>query len=135
MSLITWNDKYSVNINEIDGQHQKLVRLINLLHDSMKEGKGRDLIGKVLNDLVNYTIFHFSYEEKLFDKYGYPGNQTHRLEHKNLVEKVKKFVQDFEKGKGVLPFEVMNFLQDWLLNHISGTDKKYSAFFNSKGLS
>ena len=135
MSLITWNDKYSVNINEIDGQHQKLVRIINLLHDSMKEGKGRDVVGKVLNDLVNYTIFHFSYEEKLFDKYNYPENQIHKLEHENLVEKVKMFVQDFEKGKGVLPFEVMNFLQDWLLKHISGTDKKYSAFFNSKGLS
>lgn len=134
MALITWDEKYSVKIKEIDNQHQKMVKLINLLHDAMKEGKGKQVIGTVLNDLVNYTVFHFSYEEKLFDRYNYPDGMIHKSEHNTLVNKVKVYVKDFETGKGVLPIEVMNFLQDWLLNHINGTDKKYSSFFTSKGV-
>lgn len=134
MALINWDDKYSVKIKEIDNQHQKLVRLINLLHDAMKEGKGKQVVGKILNDLVDYTVFHFTYEEKLFDRYSYPGGQAHKFEHNDLVQKVKKYVDNFQSEKPVLPMEVMNFLQNWLLNHINGTDKKYSSFLISKGV-
>lgn len=134
MALIIWDEKYSVKIKEIDNQHHKLVKLINLLHDAMKEGKGRQVVAGVLNELVNYTVFHFSYEEKLFERYNYPDGQSHKFEHNSLVQKVKKYVKDFEDGKGVLPMEVMSFLQDWLLTHINGTDKKYSSFLNNKGL-
>ncbi len=134
MALINWDDKYSVKIKEIDNQHQKLVRLINLLHDAMKEGKGKQVVGKILNDLVDYTVFHFAYEEKLFDRYSYPGGQTHKLEHNDLVQKVKKYVNDFQSEKPILPMEVMNFLQNWLINHINGTDKKYSSFLIGKGV-
>ncbi|MDF1611742.1 bacteriohemerythrin [Stygiobacter electus] len=135
MALITWGDSYSVKVKVIDNQHQKLVGIINTLHDAMKEGKGKEAIGKVLKELVDYTVYHFSFEEKLFDKYGYPDAKIHAKQHNDLVQSVKKYVSDFESGKGVLPMEVMNFLRDWLLKHISGDDKKYSPFFNSKGLS
>lgn len=135
MALITWNENYSVKVKEIDNQHKKLVDLINQLHDAMKEGKGKDIIGNILNELVNYTVYHFGYEEKLFDKYGYPEGKIHTRQHNDLVWKVKSYVNDFQSGKGVLPLEVMNFLRDWLLNHIGKDDKKYTPFLNSKGLS
>ncbi|NJM14282.1 MAG: hypothetical protein HC896_01855 [Bacteroidales bacterium] len=41
MSLITWNEKYSVGIKEIDNQHVNLVNIINELHDAMLKGKGK----------------------------------------------------------------------------------------------
>ncbi len=31
-------------------------------------------------------------------------------------------------------FDLMEFLKDWLNNHIKETDKKYGAFFNFKGV-
>jgi len=135
MTLITWSDNYSVKVKEIDNQHKKLADLINQLHDAMKEGKGKEIIGNVLNELVNYTVYHFGYEEKLFDKYGYPEAKIHAREHNDLVEKVKLYVKDYQSGKGVLTLEIMNFLRGWLMNHIGDTDKKYSSFFIAKGLS
>ncbi|MGZ6208055.1 MAG: bacteriohemerythrin, partial [Syntrophales bacterium] len=62
MALITWTDALSVNIKETDTQHRRLIDLINKLHDSMKVGKGNDVLGPILSDPVKYTVSHFSTE-------------------------------------------------------------------------
>lgn len=134
MSLIQWGPKYSVNIKEIDSQHQKLMTLINQLYDAMTAGHGKEALGKVLNELTNYTVGHFAYEEKLFAQYGYPETTAHKTEHVKLVQQVSELKQKFDSGKGQITMEVMNFLKDWLNNHIMVVDKKYSEFLNSKGV-
>jgi hemerythrin len=134
MALMTWSDNYSVNIKEIDAQHKKLVELVNELHDSMKAGKGKDVVGKILKDLAEYTVYHFSTEEKLFEKYFYPDARPHVREHQDLIEQVTKLISDFEKGNGVLPMDLMDFLKNWLINHIAKSDKKFTSFFNAKGI-
>jgi len=134
MAMIQWNDSFSVKVAEIDQQHKKLVAMINELHDAMKQGKGKNVLGKIINGLISYTATHFKTEEKYFDRFGYPEKDSHKKEHVAFVKKVSEFKDGFEKGKLSLTLEVMNFLSDWLKNHIMGTDKKYSQFFNEKGL-
>jgi hemerythrin len=134
MALMTWNNTYSVNIKEIDNQHQKLIELVNELHDHMKAGKGKDAVGKILKELAQYTVYHFETEEKLFTKYSYPDSRTHTREHQDLVNQVTSLIENYEKGNGVLPMDLMDFLKNWLVNHIAGSDKKYTTFFNSKGI-
>jgi hemerythrin len=51
------------------------------------------------------------------------------------VKKVKDFKEGFDDGRMMLSIEIIDFMKDWLLNHIQGSDKKYSALFNEKGLS
>jgi hemerythrin len=135
MALIDWNNNYSVKVREIDEQHKKLVLMINVLHSSMKEGKGREIIGEILDELVKYTVYHFSFEESLFAKFGYADMRNHVSQHNNLVEKVKDFVAKYQSGSSIVTIELLNFLKDWLTNHIVGADKQYSAFLNSKGVS
>lgn len=135
MPLMQWNPKYSVNIREIDQQHQKLIALINELYDAMTAGQGKETLGKVLNELVNYTVYHFGVEEKLFQQHGYPETDAHKAEHVKLTKTASELKQKFDAGKAQITVEVMNFLKDWLNGHILGTDKKYSAFLNSKGVS
>ena len=134
MALINWSDSLSVNVNEIDLQHRKLIDMINELNEAMKIGKGKDSLGKIINGLISYTATHFKTEEQFFDKFGYPDTVNHKKEHVAFVKKVTDFKIGFEKNNLPLTVEVMNFLSDWLKNHIKGTDKKYSAFFNQKGL-
>ncbi len=134
MTLIKWDDSFSVKVAEIDKQHQKLISMINELNDAMKQGKGNDVLGKIINELINYTVFHFSTEEKYFDQFGYPGKASHKNEHAAFVKKVSEFKDKFEKAEVGLSIEVMNFLKDWLKNHIKVIDMKYSQFFNEHGL-
>ena len=134
MALITWNSTYSVNVKEIDLQHQKLIALINQLHDGMKAGKGKEITRKILSDLADYTKFHFGYEEKLFDQTKYPDTMVQKRQHSDLVKQVVNYISKFQKGEAILTMELMNFLKDWLMNHIVATDKKYTSFLNSKGI-
>ena len=135
MPLLIWNENYSVKISQIDTQHKKLVKLINELHDSMKAGKSKEVLGKILDELISYTGYHFKTEEDLFEKYGYPEKGTHKRQHGDLVDQVLKFKTNFESGVSVVSIDLMNFLRDWLTQHIAGSDKKYTAFLNSKGVS
>ena len=134
MALITWNEKLSVNIAEIDKQHQKLIQMVNDLDDAMRQGKGRDLLGKILGDMIKYTSDHFTTEEKYFAQYSYPDAENHIKEHKTFVEKVLKFQREFEAKRFGLSTDIINFLCNWLNKHILGTDKKYGPFFNEKGI-
>ncbi len=134
MSLIAWDDSLSVNVAEIDRQHQKLVAMINELHDAMKSGKGKDVMGKILSGLISYTDTHFKAEENYFVQFKYPDAASHIKEHVAFVKKVSDFQHDFEAGRLTVSIDTLYFLRDWLQGHIKGTDKKYSSFFHEKGL-
>lgn len=134
MSLMTWSDALSVNIKEIDDQHKKLVNMLNELHDAMKSGQGAKITGSVLTGLIQYVGTHFATEEKYMKQHAYPDFIKHKAEHDDLTKKAVDLQKQFQDGKPVLTVELLNFLKNWLSNHIMGTDKKYSPYLNSKGL-
>ncbi len=134
MALLTWSNEYSVNIQGFDSQHKKIVDLINELHSAMREARGKDVVGKILNELTSYTVFHFAAEEKIMKEHNYPGYNSQKGEHEKLTKQVVSLVDDYKSGKTVLSQEVLQFLKDWLINHIMGSDKKYSEYLNKKGV-
>lgn len=134
MALITWSDKYSVGISSIDLQHKKLAELVNQLHAALAAGKAKEIQSKILSELIVYTKTHFTFEEKLLQAEKFPGYLPHKLEHDTLTNKVMLFQKDLNAGKASVTIDLMEFLKDWLLNHIVGTDKKYSQHLKSKGV-
>jgi hemerythrin len=128
MALIKWTSALSVAIPEIDVQHQKLVSLINQLHDAMLSGKGREVLGGVLSELVDYTKIHFAREEDLLRRNNYPDYPRHKKIHEELTFKVVNLKREFESGEPVLTLDVMKFLQHWLTGHIEKSDKQYSPY-------
>jgi hemerythrin len=134
MTIMTWSDALSVNIKEIDDQHKKLVSMVNQLHAAMLKGEGKTVVGPILAELTAYTVYHFSTEEEYMEKYAYPNLHSHRLEHQRFVKRVGEFKTSYDAETIGLSNEVMHFLADWLKDHIQGTDKKFSPYFNSKGL-
>ncbi|MEW5747024.1 MAG: bacteriohemerythrin [Nitrospirota bacterium] len=134
MALMDWSDKLSVNIREIDEQHRKLISMINELHDAMKAGKGKEVVGPILTGLVQYVATHFATEERLMKTHAYPEYLKHKVEHDNLTRQALDLQKQFQEGKPVLTVELMTFLKNWLSSHILGTDKSYSPYLNSKGV-
>ena len=134
MPLIRWNPSYSVKVAESDRQHQKLIDMINELNDAMAKGKGRDVLAGILDGLLLYTQTHFAMEERYFDQLKYPDAAEHKGQHAAFIKKIKEFRDGFAKNTLNLTINVMDFLSDWLIKHICGTDKKYSDFFNQNGI-
>lgn len=133
MALMTWGPMLQIGYGDIDAQHQRLVELVNQLDDAMRSGKGRDVVGHVLTELINYTVSHFAFEERLMDQYGLPSTAAHKAEHKKLVADVGAFKAKFDTGAASVTTELMSFLRNWLSNHILKTDKALAKELIAKG--
>ncbi|MCF8068881.1 MAG: bacteriohemerythrin [Desulfobacterales bacterium] len=135
MSFFDWEEKYSVGITEIDEQHKKLVGLLNQLHEAMSDGKSTEVIKPVLIGLIEYVKTHFSTEENYLIKYAYPDYESHKKAHDQFTNKVRdlrdKYIDDTTSS---LAIEISDFLKDWLVKHIMGTDKLYVSFLKEKGV-
>lgn len=135
MPLMNWNEKMAVGVNLLDTDHQKLVAMLNELYDAVMKGQGKDALGKILDGLVDYTKVHFAHEEKFFSQTNYSDAAAHKKEHEALTKQVLEVQAKYKSGAtGTLSLEVMNFLKNWLINHIQGCDQKYSAHFHSHGI-
>ncbi len=135
MPMMDWNDRLSVGVPSIDGQHMMLLGMANELCDAMQAKRGKDVLRKTLDGLINYTVTHFKYEEKLFAETGYAAAAQHTKEHEDLTKQVLEIQEKVEKGlKSAQSIELVICLSKWLTNHIQGSDKAYGPHLSAKGI-
>ncbi len=128
VSHIAWDDAYKVNNEMIDSQHQKLFQLADSLYGLVSSGeKNRDKVGAVIQDLVQYVMFHFGSEEDLMKKIGYADADSHISAHRAFNDYIFKLVGDFSAGKDVDLGGLYTYIGKWLVDHISVVDKKLAA--------
>lgn len=121
-----WEDsKYKFNISQIDKEHMEIVKLMNNLYNKHTAQAPTAEVAEALNKLANYTIEHFKDEEKYFDSIGFPGAESHKLIHKQMLSKISDYAESFKKT-GTLSQDFFNFLKMWLASHIMGIDSKYA---------
>jgi hemerythrin-like metal-binding protein len=134
MALMAWNNKFSVGVKMLDEQHSGLFETLNELHGAMLKGQAQSLTGPLLRKLVDYTRRHFAAEEAMLVTTQYPGLAAHRVKHHDLTKQVVEYVTRFEKGEVTLNLQLMNFLRDWLTNHIQKVDKEYAPWLSEHGV-
>lgn len=134
MAFFVWDEKYSVGIKELDNQHKQLFNILNELYEAMQNASAQEKLGKIINELTNYTKIHFATEERYMEKFNYADLAAQKAAHAKFIEKIDAFKSDFEAGKLALSLNVASFVKDWLSSHIVGSDKKYGPFLNGKGL-
>lgn len=98
----------------------------------MESGEGEAVLKKTLAELIDYTDYYFSAEQTAFTEFDYPEKDRHIMQHEALLSKARELQSGLKYGQSVLTNEVLDFLQDWVMNHIPKTDKKYSEFFKGK---
>jgi len=134
MAFMEWDDSLSVGVQQVDKEHKKLVDLVNNLNDSMKNGKSKEALQQVFNELVDYTMTHFSNEELLMQNVNYSNFTAHKREHDELAKKVKILKEEFLSGKMMISIEVRDFIKNWIVNHILKTDKLYMKTMIENGI-
>jgi hemerythrin len=131
---LEWTKELSVNVHILDKQHKYLIDIINKLIDSLGQKQTKEVISSVIGDLVLYKKTHFSTEEKYFAEFNYEGAVEHIAAHKyfneHLIEMQKQYGDDI-MGFG---FALVDFLEDWLVEHLMTMDRQYIKCFNEHGL-
>jgi hemerythrin len=131
---VQWKEEYSVGIESIDLQHKKLLGLINSLQTAINYKTGEAFEREALDELVDYTKTHFKFEEDMMEQNSYPDFTTHRAEHERMIARVEEVLSQYQQDQDTAMQNAVDFLQEWLINHINGTDKQYSSFLIDKGV-
>jgi hemerythrin-like metal-binding protein len=133
MSLFAWADAYSVHNPQIDSQHKELFRLADQLHDAMSKGAARTVIGATLKRLSDYTVTHFQWEETLMRNSRYPQLEAHRRMHNEFATRVLTLRKAFDEGRSSVTVETLEFLRNWLKNHILVVDRQVGEHLKPAG--
>jgi hemerythrin len=122
---ILWTDDLNTGIDVIDRQHRRIVDYINDL-ELAKAKQDREAVGKVLDELVDYTLSHFAFEESLQEEAGYKYCKPHKKVHDLFVRRVNEYLERFRLGDDIVD-EIHHMLTSWLINHIRRDDADYVA--------
>lgn len=126
LSRITWAPSYSVHVEILDAQHQKLFDIVNHLIDVFESGSGDFL--SVINDLIDYLSVHFHQEHIIMMRAKYPDFVNHSQEHQKFTEKVEEFLACYKQGDQDLGFNMVVFLKNWVRDHTTKTDMEYGEY-------
>lgn len=128
MAFMEWSDDFELGVPQFDNHHKHLVSLLNSIYAGMGRSSGGDVVGNVLNDLIDYATYHFDAEEKWMAEKHFPGLAKHRIEHDQFRARMVEIHRDYTRGHKGLSLEILEFLKTWLATHIVGSDAEYGRF-------
>jgi len=137
-----WSPHFKVGIQIMDEQHLRLIDIANELYHGVlasryvwvTEEESDAYFRQGMHDAVDYVTHHFVTEESLMHTFEWPGYAFHKSEHERYARAVLECVQRFEHGNKLAGLEFVRYLRDWLLHHVSITDKDFASFAKHKGL-
>jgi len=124
MAYLHWSSDLDTGIGVIDKQHRRIVDYLNELNNANDSGD-KKATNHILNELVDYTLTHFAFEEDLQERANYPFIKAHKRVHEIFVKRVAEFQKRAAIGENVAP-EILSMLKIWLVNHIKGDDADYA---------
>jgi len=133
--MTTWSNKLGVGVKVLDDDHKQLIAIMNEMDEGIAAGHKREVLISVLDRLADYTRTHFAREEEFFSQAGYTGAAAHKQEHDLLTRRVQDVRARCKDGSvAMLGLELMNFLKNWTVTHVQGSDQKYRDQLNAKGI-
>ena len=134
MSLFEWKENFSVKISRFDEAHKKLIELMNEIYAIIKMRKDNATIVSVVEELSEYSKTHFNDEVEQMIKFQYPYLKEHKEEHNQFIKELDNMKEMIQRQSNLLNVQLLNFIKDWLINHIMKSDMKYGQFFLDRGL-
>ena len=126
-SIPVFTDKFKTGISMVDEEHKMLFDIIGKIHKAIDVKLVHDkfdLILDILDELKEYTRIHFADEENYMREIGYEGLAQQEILHQKFIETLNDVnLDDVDDNQEEYLYEVLNFLQNWLINHILKVDK------------
>ncbi len=125
--MMYWKDEYKIGVPDIDKQHMKLFEIAGRIYDLLKNDLYTDKYDKIIElvqELKDYTVYHFRFEEEYQQKIGYKKYFTHKVEHDDFIEKMNEInLDDIDRDHDQYLMEILEFVVKWIDEHILQKDK------------
>ncbi|GMA97385.1 hemerythrin family protein [Pelosinus sp. IPA-1] len=125
--MVTWEDKYAIGVESIDEQHKELFEIANRIYDLLKNDlitDKYDSIIEIIEELKNYTIYHFEAEEEYMKNIGYKKLLSQKVAHNDFLEKMESIDLDqIDNGHNEYLLGILDFVCEWLVEHIIKEDR------------
>lgn len=126
--LFVWGRHYLTKVEDIDHQHEEIACFLNELHAERKKGAPLQQQRVLYNALVKAVVDHFRTEESYMRDFRYEGLALHRAEHNALVEKALALRKQLESGDDAQVDAGLEYVRDWLRNHLITSDRRLGRF-------
>lgn len=129
--MLEWKEEYSIGVQLIDEQHKRLFeignRIYQLLENYLLEDK-YDKIVVILEELKQYTKYHFQSEEQYMLQIKYPKYFSQKVDHDDFIAKIEEAnLEDIDTDQEKYIRDLLLFVFNWILEHILQKDKLISA--------
>lgn len=129
--MIEWKDEYTIGVDTIDMQHKNLFeiagRAMALMKNEMLTDK-YDKIVEILEELKDYTVYHFRTEEEYMQSIKYKRFLSQKAAHDEFIERLEKInLDNLDDQQEEYLMDILNGLVDWISEHILGQDKLITA--------
>ncbi|GAB1385254.1 bacteriohemerythrin [Melaminivora sp.] len=131
MAYFEWADDMEVGHEQIDADHRRLVEQVNTLHSATREGRGQEVVGALLAEVVRDTIEHVRREEQFLESIHFPETAGHRQGHERFVQELRALQTRYEAGQITVAAQLSALLRDWLSLHIRRSDKEIRNFLRT----
>ena len=128
--FVHWEHKFSVGSELVDAEHRMMLFLCRKLDFAIKNDFSERNLMCIIHELKADTQFHFLSEENVMHEVGYPGLSQHSAIHSQLLKTLDEMTVEIVKHK-TSEFSMLDFLHNWLLNHIQHADAEMGAYVRS----
>ena len=124
MALIEWKEEFSVGVPDVDHEHQKLISLINDLHDVMSRENSDVTVMDFLGEIYAHVSAHFALEEKIMRDRKYDQYAEHKAEHEVLLDTLRDIMDDYEESAYFSDEAFANAVEKWFTDHFRTRDAR-----------
>lgn len=135
MERMEWSSEFEIGDKEIDDEHRKYIDIINRLQDAFFSKEVIDTTDvqlSILKELLEFTKYHCSNEEKRMTEIQYPEAQKHWRLHKDFENSAYEKYRRLTRGDCVLNSELLAFIKGWLFEHVLKEDQKFVKYLQEK---
>lgn len=132
MAYFEWAGDMEIDQGPIDADHRRLVDQVNELHDATSQGRGQEIVGRLLGELVRDTVEHIRREERYLESIGFPETAQHREGHERFVASLQQLQAQYDAGHITVAAQLSALLRDWLSLHIRRSDKAIKTFLQRR---
>ncbi len=132
--LVTFSDKFKLGIETIDKQHKRWFDFVNKVYEALQKHEAIDKLNTIFQELIDYTNYHFGFEEKYMKDFNLPILEEHKKKHQKFVDDLRALYEEYSSGKVDVPYKLVLFLKRWVESHVLNDDRKYVEDFKKHGL-